>query len=352
MFITGTAMVCPVGLDVASACAAKRAGISAFGNLSYCDNDGEPVVGAIVPGLDGALPRSARLLALLASALRDLLGGQPDLPWDQVPLLVALAEPSRPGGGAYLAPSLMARLQNALGVRFHLTHSRVYTSGHVAGFQALHKARQLIQRNQSAACVVCGVDSLLNASTLFWLDRNYRLKTPANRDGVVPGEASAAVLIGAARTGDASTEVIGLGFGKEEAPILSEAPLLGRGLADAARAALTEANLGLHQIDLRLSDVTGELYGFKELSLLEGRLMRIVRKQAQPVWHWAEAIGDIGATAGIAELALADEAFRKGYAPGNRMLCLASSAEGRRAAAVLRKVDTDSGLSDSWQRSL
>ena len=42
MFITGTGMVCPVGLSAVSACAAKRAGISALANLPYRDNAGEP----------------------------------------------------------------------------------------------------------------------------------------------------------------------------------------------------------------------------------------------------------------------------------------------------------------------
>ena len=103
--------------------------------------------------------------------------------------------------------------------------------------------------------------------------------------------------------------------------------------------ALAEARLGMHEMDVRLSDVTGELYGFKELPLLEGRLMRVVRKEAQPLWHWAEVIGDSGAAAGLAQLILADQAFRKGYAPGRRAICLASSVPGDRAAAVLQDCD-------------
>ena len=100
---------------------------------------------------------------------------------------------------------------------------------------------------------------------------------------------------------------------------------------------MTEAKLGLHEIDCRLSDVTGELYGFKELPLVGGRLMRVVRKQDQPLWHWVEAIGDSGAAAGVAQLVMADEAFRKGYALGDRMICLTSSVPRDRAAVVVRR---------------
>jgi 3-oxoacyl-[acyl-carrier-protein] synthase-1 len=342
MFITGTSMVCPVGLYAASACAAKRAGLSGLESLPYRDNRSEPIVGAMVPGLEVALPRASRLLELLTQGLVDLLRGSHDVPWIQVPLLLCLAEPERPGGGdgnAVLAQSIMDRMYDEFGVQFHPASSRAFPAGHVAGFRALHEARRLIQTGQVPACVVCGVDSMLNAATLHWLNQHDRLKTPDNRDGVIPGEAAAAVLL-QARPGagiGTGTEVIGLGFGKEGAPILSDEPLLGHGLTTAARAALAEAKIGLHEIDLRLSDATGELYGFKELPLMEGRLMRVVRKQAQPVWHWAEAIGDTGAAAGIAQLVLADHAFRHGYAPGPRALGLSSAVAGGRAAVVLRQ---------------
>jgi 3-oxoacyl-[acyl-carrier-protein] synthase I len=339
MFITATGMVCPVGLTAVSASAAKRAGISALANLPYCDNSGEPIIGGAVTGLDWQLSRTSRLLKLLIRALTDLLNSQLYVEWEQVPLLVCLAEPERPGGGAALAHSIVERVEEVLSIRFDTKHSRAFPSGHTAAFEALREARYLIQRGGVPACVVCGADSFLNAATLLWLAQHYRLKTPANRDGVIPGEASAAVLVQKIPLPQVRTEVIGLGFAKEEAPILSEKPLLGRGLATATRSALAEADLGLHEIDVRLSDITGELYGFKELPLVEARVMRVVRKEAQQLWHWAEAIGDSGAAAGLAQLVLADEAFRKGYAPGPRAICFTSSVMGERAVAVLRQCE-------------
>jgi 3-oxoacyl-[acyl-carrier-protein] synthase-1 len=330
-------MVCPVGLSAAAACAAKRAGISALGALPCHDNAGEPILGAAVPDLDLTLRREPRLIRLLGRCLADLTKGQPAENWGRVPLLVGLAEPGRPGGGAGLAGSVVWQAEEAAGVRFHPQHSRALAAGHTAGLEALRVARQLLEAGAAEACVVCGVDSLVNAVTLLWLDRHFRLKTPANRDGVIPGEAAAAVLLRKAPAPGAVTEVVGLGYGEEKAHILSGEPLLGLGLAAAVRQALAEAQLGLHEIDCRLSDVTGELYGFKELPLVEGRLMRVVRKQDQPLWHWAEAIGDSGAAAGVAQLVLADEAFRKGYAPGERMICLTGAAPGGRAAAVVRR---------------
>lgn len=336
MYITKTGMVCAVGLSAAAACAAMRAGISRFVELPYRDNQGEPIMGAVVPGASLSLKPKERLVQLLAMAIADCLRGEPAEPLDRIPLLVAFAEPDRPGGETGLALTIIQQVQERLDIQFHPTSSRVFPSGHTAGFEALRGARHLIQHTGVSACLICGVDSFINAATLLWLDQHDRLKTPANRDGVIPGEAAAAVLIRAKPLAASRTEVIGIGFGKEQAAILSEEPLLGRGLTDAARGALTEAKLGLHEIDVRLSDVTGELYGFKELPLIEGRLMRVVRKEAQPLWHWAEAIGDSGAAAGIAQLILAEQAFQKGYAPGQRAICFASSVPGDRAAVVLQ----------------
>ena len=111
MYIVATGMVCPVGLSAASACAAFRAKIAAFCELPYKDNRGEPIVGAMVPGIAAVPRRAPELVDLLVKSLDGLLKAQPKLSWDRVPLLVGLAEPDRPGGRSDLAGSIVARLQ-------------------------------------------------------------------------------------------------------------------------------------------------------------------------------------------------------------------------------------------------
>jgi 3-oxoacyl-[acyl-carrier-protein] synthase-1 len=271
---------------------------------------------------------------MLVKALADLVKANPAYPWEQTPLLAGLAEPERPGGVA-LADNIVERVEQSLGVRFHPQLSRTIAAGHTAGFETLRIARQLLS-DGARSCIACGVDSMLNGSTLAWLDQHYRLKTSLNRDGVIPGEAASAVLLESQPAPQTMTEIAGLGFGVEKAHVWSDEPLLGQGLADAMREALNESRLGLHEIEWRVSDVTGELYGFKELTLAGARVMRVVRKD-QPLWHWSDTIGDSGAAAGIAQLVAVDEAFRKHYAPGLRAICSSSANGGARAAAVLRR---------------
>lgn len=334
VFITAVGLVCPAGLSAPAACAAMRAGMALFSELPYRDNAGEPIVGAFVPSVQLSLTRDNRLIDLLTAALRDCLdASRLDSP-AQVPLLIGLAEPGRPGGGAALADVIVRQVEERLGLKFHSGLSRAIPLGHTAGFAGLKMAREILNDPKVPACVVAGVDSYINASALRWLSVNDRLKTADYSDGVIPGEAAAAVVVRREPSAESTMRVIGMGFGKETAHILCDEPLLGQGLTAAARSALAEAKFGLHEIDWRISDVTGEQYGFKEIPLVEGRLVRIARKEPQPLWHCADSIGDSGAAAGVVQLVVVYQAYRKGYAPGDKAICLTSSVPGDRAALI------------------
>lgn len=338
MYLGSTGMVCSVGLSATAACAAMRAGIAKFDELRFRDVDGLPIIGAMIESLTVELQSGSRLVEMLAMAIQDCVAQKPAMGMERVPLLVGLAEPARPGGAAGSGESLISQVQGRLGLKFHSGLSKVIPKGHTAGFDALRLARELLQRPEVSGCLVCGVDSYLNSHSLRWLDHQWRLKREGHTDGVIPGEAAAAALVQreAPEKAENRVEVVGLGFGHEKATVVSEEPLLALGLADAARQALAEAGWGFHELDFRLSDVTGENYGFRELALIEGRLARVARSQNQPVWHAADAIGDTGAAAGVVQLARAAAAWAKGCAPGTRAACFTSAVPGDRAVALLR----------------
>jgi 3-oxoacyl-[acyl-carrier-protein] synthase I len=335
MYLAATGMVCPVGLNAAAACAAIRAGLANMNDLPYPDNRLEPVVGGVVPGLPLSLNRDTRLVDLLALALSDCLADGQAVPLETVPLLVGLTEPGRAGGAAGLVERLIALVQERLGARFHPSLSRAIAKGHTAGFEAFRVARSLLHGGDAPVCLVCGVDSYVNAGSLLWLDQHRRLKTPSHSDGVIPGEAAAAVLVQrTAPPARPAVGVVGIGFGMEEAHVLSEEPLLGLGLAQAARNALAEARLGMEQIDLRLADLTGESYGFKEHSLALSRTLR-VRREQMPLKHLADTIGDVGAAAGVCQAVLAYHALRK-WRVGTRIACYTSAVPGDRAMMIVQ----------------
>ena len=341
MDIVATGMVCSVGLTAASACAALRARVSGFKELPYLDGQGNPIVGARVPEVmpDFVKP-GERLVDLLTLAMGDCFRASPAAMPPKLPLVLGLAEADRPGGGAGLGELIIRETERRTGLRFHETLSRTIELGHTSGFHGLLEARRVLNRSDVPVCLVCAVDSYINGRSLVWLEKLARLKTIDNSDGVIPGEAAVCVLV--RRPGEAGdgggARVAGLGFARETATVLNEEPLRGFGLAGAARSALAEAGLAMHEVDFRLSDVTGESYGFREFALLEARLLR-VRRDGMPFWHCADAIGDTGAAAGLCQIVIADYAFRKDYAPGGRALGVTSSVTEDRAAAVVVRCD-------------
>jgi 3-oxoacyl-[acyl-carrier-protein] synthase-1 len=337
MLILSTGLVCSVGFTAATACAAMRARIAKFDDLPYYHLEGEQVVGAAVPCLECDFEDPKRLVEMLSLAVEDCLGNSRDTPRGRIPLILCLSEEGRPGGasGQTIAADVAARH----GVMLDANRIVTVPKGHVAGFEGLRMARELFNGKGITECIIGAVDSYLNAESLHWLERHWRLKTSQNSDGVIPGEAAAAILVGVQSV--AATPPIvrvgGLGFAREPATILSEDPLLGTGLAQAARAALEEGGIRFHEIDFRLSDVTGESYGFKEQALATARL-HTIRRDDMPIWHCADSIGDTGAAAGLCQLVIAQHAFTVGYAPGNRALCFASAVSGERAAVVVEKL--------------
>jgi 3-oxoacyl-[acyl-carrier-protein] synthase-1 len=98
--------------------------------------------------------------------------------------------------------------------------------------------------------------------------------------------------------------------------------------------ALKEASCALHDMDLRIADLSGEQYYFKEAALALSRMLR-QRKDQLEIWHAAECTGEVGAAAGAIALAVAEAALRKAYAPGPNIIFHASNDSGERAAAVL-----------------
>jgi len=332
MYVTCLSLICPVGYQPQSAAAALRAGVTGFAALDYRDRAGEPLVGAAVealpPGLRG-VDRQSALVRLAFEAL-DATSAK-HLRAASLPLILCTREAERPG----------ARLGGLLGdLRWPDGTPHVYgQTAHIAGgtvgvVQALDLARAMFREGKVRACLVVAVDSLIDTRVLSWLDRAGRLKTSLQSDGLIPGEAAGLVLVSQEPPKQAGLAVLGVGLGDEPATITNEEPFRADGMTVALRAALAEAALGLHEVDFRLSDVAGESYAFEELVLAQTRLMRQVRP-SQPLWHPADSVGDCGAAAGFVQLAWAEQAWARGYAPGPVAALHASGSFRRRAAAVV-----------------
>lgn len=334
MYLTSTGLFCPVGFDSESACTAMRAGIAGFSELPYTDSTGEPVLGATASWPGATLGREERMLHMLESAIRQCIVDLEPREIEQMPLFVGLSDRAGPGGCSAPGDRILREVELASGLRF-APQSRVIPGCRTTGFEALQIARDAMRDRGIPSCIISGVDSYIDEPSLRSLEYQGRLKRPFHSDGVIPGEAAAAVRV-SALPGAGSPRVIGLGFGTEQATVLTEEPpLLGLGLTGAARSALSDAGLEMHQTNFRSSDVTGESYGFREQALVVGRLLRVHREDGYPLWHASENIGDTGAAAGVVQLVRCVHAAHRGYAPGRVGMCFASADAGPRAVALL-----------------
>lgn len=342
--IAAAGAVTCVGWSLAATAAAIHAGVDNFSESQFLDEQREPLVVAAVPRWrpdDDPPMRGTPWLATLCNrALAECLAAAPGT--NPTVLLVA-PDPWRVPDLAWLVQELHAawpaarvdapRAPPRLVVAFAPT-----TDGTRPDFLAtLAHARDLLARREATSVVVAGVDSWLCAPVIEHGLHQRLLLTTGERGGRVPGEGAAAVLLRPTSTpAIGGVRVCGLGRGHEDAVAGGEVPNYGVGLAAALRGALREAGLALHDIDLQVSDVAGDAYGFEEAAYAWSRLLRAPQPPGHDYILPATRVGDIGAAAGPLMLGYLWRKWLTGQRRDARVLLHYSSTDTRRAAVVVR----------------
>lgn len=225
MAITGLGMVSSLGLDVATACAAARAGLALPTELDYTllDRDaGEEVkvCGHAVGGYTKGFSELGRWVRLGSLALENLLGRARMEPQTlaQMPLFVNLPsgyylgaaarrraerqEGAQTDGGDEDAPpydeltpwyekGIIPKLFAALDVIGLPGSQKVFFEDEAGAVSALVAARDTLASGRVSRCVVGGIDSLVDPFWLAVCDEIGVLKTPLRPVGFMPGEAAA-----------------------------------------------------------------------------------------------------------------------------------------------------------------
>jgi 3-oxoacyl-[acyl-carrier-protein] synthase-1 len=330
--VLGVGLVSGVGLTAEESCAAIRCGINNFQETRFIGSNGDWLVGSAVE-LEEPWRGITRLAKMAARAIGECFAAATDAKPEQVPVLVVVAEPERPGRFEALPQVVLHDIEQELGFRLH-PHSRVIEQGRVGGAVATLQARRMLQEGRHARIIVAGVDSFLTGPTLTAFDRADRLLRRDNSNGFIPGEAAAAVLLATWQEGLPTPLLLrGLGFAREPAPLGSGMPMRAEGLVNTLRAALGDAAIALKDCDVRIGDMNGEQYRFKEAALAITRLLRD-RKPLFPLWHIAHCTGEIGAATLPAMLAVLFLGARNDYLPGPVFLGHLGNDDEKRAAFV------------------
>ncbi|NHZ95833.1 hypothetical protein [Massilia sp. CCM 8734] len=343
-----TGAVTSAGLNAPSTFAALRTRLNDFNDLPFIDPRGEPITAALVRlGWEAhRAPAIDKHGAMLARAIGECLDGLPHLDTQGIPLLLCLAEVTRPGRIAALDSVLRAGVEEALGRRF-AAQSRVYAYGQAGAAMALNEAFDLARSHPFV--LIAAVDSYANADTLLAMHRAGRVLSSVNTHGFIPGEAACALLVArpdqitqvaprfsnrrstAPAAPEATLFCTGLGIARELAVIGGAAPNRAIALSAAINTALGGLPADSGSVGLRISGQSSEDFYAKEFALAAARM----NVSATPLWMLADSLGETGAAAGLLALAWAYASAHKGYAPSYNMLCLMASDEGERSAALL-----------------
>jgi 3-oxoacyl-[acyl-carrier-protein] synthase-1 len=182
--------------------------------------------------------------------------------------------------------------------------------------------------------LLVGTDSLLDSCTIEHLLEQERLLVPGNREGFVPGEAAAALLLTAA--GASGLEISGVGVGKEAAQPGLELPNRFEGLTAAVRMACTSASIDPLELEFRLSDQNGEGFFASEAA---NAFTRVMFGGTGKLAHLtiSDKLGEIGAATGPAGVAYLWKLMTSTTrAPGRLGVVHLANDDGLRSAVVVR----------------
>ncbi|MGQ7846629.1 hypothetical protein ACUNV4_19255 [Granulosicoccus sp. 3-233] len=331
--ITGSGLVTSLGNDSPSTCAAIRCHLDNIQETPYTDSSGQAIRASLAT-LVGDIQGEQRLIWLAAAALQECLDTDTTIHVQSTPLILCLPQRERPGRPIENDDDFLVSIQDRLGRQFS-PHSRILDQGHVAVAMALRNARQLLDNDASIQHVlIASADTLCNSESLSHLEEHDRLLTHKNSDGLIPGEAGAALIVKRTSATTTSMHCLGLGFSMEPAPILSDKPCRADGLATAIRGALQEAQIPMQDLAYRITDLSGEHYYFREASLALSRTLRVVRDDFD-LLHPAEYTGDTGAALGLIILAYQQYIFLIQPPRLPQVLVHLANDDGRRAAIIL-----------------
>jgi 3-oxoacyl-[acyl-carrier-protein] synthase-1 len=341
--ITAMNSITAVGGCAASTAAAVRAGIARVAIYEdYLDDEGNPIQAARIAfeWEDGEPADQEERLQALAFESFARLSATPGAIDPKAPLhvLLGVAHPERPGPRyegepADLGERLLAHcdIPQRLPVQY-------FMQGNASAFQALLAAAHILVQDPYAQCIVGAVDSLLDETTLDWLELRARLKsdTYGRHQALAPGEGVGFFLVESERAARDRrhvpvARVLAIGLAEEADTALTDTPTRAQGMTSALRQVLQRVRP--ETIGAVFSDMNGEFYRAKEWANASARCLQSAPRDRE-LWHPAEFFGDVGSAWGALSINLAATFLAKGILR-ETALCVASDDHGARGAVAL-----------------
>ncbi|MEZ4371025.1 MAG: hypothetical protein R3B07_09365 [Polyangiaceae bacterium] len=296
-----------------------------------------------VPTLDPWLLGDARLIQLALPALEEAMGALGENAKTlRIKLYLCVDEwlAATDAGGLSaaqrVASSLLFRARK-------LAHDNVTIETRVEGPAApglfLEQAANLITMGQADVIIVGAIHSDYDPVVIRNLEERGRLFSSDHLDGMIGGEGAAFLLLTSERLArklglTAHVALHSLGVAYERAtPDNDESAYEAAGLTVAARKAIEPMLASKLKCGWLLSDATYEMREIYEWQALTARSQRAFELPQQGDFP-AHRLGHMGATALPLMLVLVFEAYRRGYAPHERVMLCAGSDAGARTVLI------------------
>lgn len=373
--IAAAGMVTSLGLDVATSCAAARAGITRANSLGVLkvrnpeDGELQDVVGHAVEGIKG-FEGEGRLLALASAALRDLFRSydKSSVKWKRCGIFLGWPNPMRTSKGIELIQNeelkkakreakeatpavvsdeipvvggtLAEKVIGLAGIPSEPGSCAIFYGEHQAFVKAVQSAVSALESGTIDEAIVGAVDSLIDNEVLIWLYQTGRLKCGEMPVGLQPGEAAVFCSLrrpSSLRTqvGDRLPHIVHVNNSAQATSLLDGHPADGTGLSQLL-AGLCNASTEFGERVWILTDHNGEPYRAYDWGLAQTRVAAshptiLNQRNANP----AISFGDTGAACGAVATCVAMSAFKRKYAPAPMAWIVTSSSDGYHGALAL-----------------
>lgn len=347
MQVVSAGAVTSVGLSIGATTAAIRAGLDNFSDTNFISNS-YPIIGARITGLNkkdlnGMMIGGTEEQATWASyAIEECIASAKPIQFDRV-LVLVISPDSR-------VPDLINRekmshyIYSATRHYCDLDDDRLtllsLDEGTAGCGAALMRAQEWFVEHPRGSVLIVGADSWLNVPRIRYGLSHERILTEEKAEGFIPSEGAAAILLQVPRKEDSERRrlvIKSVGHSKEAASLYTEKPCFGFGMAEATKTALSDAGVEIHNIHLRLSNVTGEEYFFDEAALA---WMRLLRQPMSPDYDWqqpATKIGNMGVAFCVLLIAYTHQLVLSNRYPGSNTLIQLSSEDVSRTVLLLSK---------------
>lgn len=306
-------LACSLGVRSRPAIAAMRAGITRFAQLP---DRPDVTVSRLTTLSDGATWLD-RVTQLATHAIREV--AQRPFPWPKdLPLYTVLRQTGAEDRFLQQLPRLVASIAGAQ------VSVKPIRAGRAGVFVALSEVAAACARGEHTIALVCAADTLVDSESLAALESQNLLLSTANLDGRIPGEAAVVLLVGnadAIPSQRATTSVTAIACDVEAASFQRCVSGRAVGRADALTRVFRSLSPAFEtRCEAIYTGQSCESFWQREFNLA---YLRNVSVMPEPLRHYAAAyeLGDLGAAAGAAALALAisdldPSAFAHTRAPG------------------------------------